>query len=131
MRFNQKQYAVYVVIGLLFMFLLVVSTAAGADSEFDEFEGANTKTTSEEADTKKRRKFNRFSILSTLFDRLGFTKMQKVYAIIVMLIFLFLRGVRPGNRARLPWTRNKKQPKKETPSAKKKKKGSKSTEKKE
>ena len=76
------------------MFILMVSSSG----DFDEFESEKTIATQEAP--KKRRKFNRFSFLSVLFDRLGFTKMQKLYVVIAMIIILGVMGVRPGRNRR-------------------------------
>ena len=78
------------------IFILMVSSSG----EFDEFESEKTIATPQEATEKKRRRFNRFSFLSVLFDRLGFTKMQKLYVVIAMVILLGVMGVRPGRHRR-------------------------------
>ena len=98
-KFNRSTYLILIV--LCSMLILMVSAASG---EFDDLPEETTTTETETETKKERKRFNRFSILSVLFDRLGFTKMQKIYAIIGMIIFLGVMGVRPGRQRRWPNT---------------------------
>ena len=74
-KFNRSTYLILVV--LCSMLILMVSAASG---EFDDLPEETTTAETETETKKERKRFNRFSILSVLFDRLGFTKMQKIYA---------------------------------------------------
>ena len=98
---------VIVLVAFVLMTSLTGICAVGAEDVASEFahDGEADERNEDVADSggdhkRKRRRFNRFSVLSTLFDRLGLTKMQKMIAVAITLFVLIFFRIRPARRRR-------------------------------